>query len=141
MRGYLLWEYVGVSLRLAQWHWIRMKIGTPAYLESLIQIKSDLLEVVQILGPIRKDSDEGQMGIKAKDELKALNKLIEELSAQTYKSATLQINNSANKSTSVSKSRTLNLHRTSIAGLTGLTTKVVSTPNTSTSSSRRSICI
>ena len=142
MRGYLLWEYVGVSLRLAQWHWIRMKINTPAYLEELLKIKSDLQEVIHILGPIRKDSDEGQMGIKAKDELKTLNRLIEELSAQTYKSATLQCNNgSPNKSTSVTKSRTLNLHRTSITGLTSLTTKVVSPPKSTSNSSRYSICI
>ena len=143
MRGYLLWEYVGVSLRLAQWHWIRMKINTPAYLEELLKIKSDLQEVVQILGPIRKDSDEGQMGIKAKDELKTLNRLIEELSAQTYKSATLQCNNGTapNKSTSVTKSRTLNLHRTSITGLTSLTTKVVSPPKSTSTPSRYSICI
>ena len=145
MRGYLLWEYVGVSLRLAQWHWIRMKINTPAYLESLLQIKSDLLEVVSILGPIRKDSDEGQMGLKAKDELKTLNKLIEELSAQTYKTGTLQISTSKTGDQQKAKSRTLNLHRTSMAGLTSLTTKISSLEgsnnSTSTSTSRRSICI
>ena len=75
MRGYLLWEYVGVSLRLAQWHWIRMKINTPAYLDSLLKIKSDLHEVISILGPIRKDSDEGQMGLKAKMKIKLSTKM------------------------------------------------------------------
>jgi len=149
MRGYLLWEYVGVSLRLAQWHWIRMKINTPAYLDSLLQIKSDLHEVISILGPIRKDSDEGQMGLKAKDELKTLNRLIEELSAQTYRSKnnTLQISSGkGNDSQKSSKSRTLNLHRTSMAGLTSIT-KITSnvennnSSSTNTSTSRRSICI
>ena len=153
MRGYLLWEYVGVSLRLAQWHWIRMKINTPAYLDSLLKIKSDLHEVIAILGPIRKDSDEGQMGLKAKDELKTLNRLIEELSAQTYRSKTntLQISSNNGKGsepqkTSMAKSRTLNLHRTSMAGLTSIT-KITSnvensnSSSTNTSTSRRSICI
>merc|ERR1712212_252474 len=91
MRGYLLWECVGARLRLAQWHWIRMKITTPTYLEQLLEIKADLKEVASILGPIRKDSDEGQMGIKAKAELKTLSKLIDEMSEQTNRSAsTLQ---------------------------------------------------
>ena len=100
MRGYLLFECVGARLRLAQWHWIRMKITTPIYLEQLLEIKADLTEVAEILGPIRKDSDEGQMGIKAKAELKTLSKLIDEMSEQTKKSyaaATLQSSGNGNK--------------------------------------------
>ena len=66
MRGYLLWERHGVRLRLAQWEWIRMKIGTPTYLDRLRSSMSDLKEIIAILGPIRINSDEGQMGMKAK---------------------------------------------------------------------------
>ena len=93
MRGYLLWEYFGASFRLAQWHWIRMKITTPTYLEMLIKLKTDLEEIILILGPIRKDSDEGQMGLKARNEMKSLRKTIDDLS--NYKnSATLQYSSS-----------------------------------------------
>lgn len=142
MRGYLLWECVGARIRLAQWHWIRMKITTPIYLEKLIEIKADLKEVVSILGPIRKDSDEGQMGIKAKAELKTLSKLIEEMSQQTYKtSATLQcLKNPSTTSRMASRasSATLGHHRTSMSGLSAaLTASVVIDDR----SNRRSICI
>jgi len=128
MRGYLLFECVGARLRLAQWHWIRMKITTPIYLEQLLEIKADLTEVAEILGPIRKDSDEGQMGIKAKAELKTLSKLIDEMSEQTKKSyaaATLQSSGNGNKmaSRTASSSATLG-HRTSVSGLGALTSAV-----------------
>ena len=150
MRGYLLWECVGARLRLAQWHWIRMKITTPIYLEQLLEIKADLSEVASILGPIRKDSDEGQMGIKAIAELKTLSKLIEEMSQQTYKSSasTLQhlpqggkmASRTASGLTSGS-SATLG-HRTSVSGLSALTSSaVINNDRYSTNTSRHSICI
>jgi hypothetical protein len=53
MRGYLLWERHGVRLRIAQWEWIRMKIGTPTYLDRLRALMEDLKEIIAILGPIR----------------------------------------------------------------------------------------
>ena len=109
MRGYLLHEYYGAKFRLAQWHWIRMKITTPIYLEMLIKLKSDLEEIVYILGPIRKDSDEGQMGIKARGELKTLKKTIEELTS--YKNAaTMQSLQSSKLPTKIS-SKTLSTVR------------------------------
>lgn len=148
MRGYLLWECVGARLRLAQWHWIRMKITTPMYLEQLIDIKSDLREVVSILGPIRKDSDEGQMGIKAKAELKTLSKLIEEMSQQTYKSsATLQHGSSkmtSRSSSSISSgvsSATLSHHRASLSGLSSLMLDDRCFSTSGGAGGRRSICI
>ena len=127
MRGYLLFECVGARLRLAQWHWIRMKITTPIYLEQLLEIKADLTEVAEILGPIRKDSDEGQMGIKAKAELKTLSKLIDEMSEQTKKSyaaATLQSSGNGNKMASRTASSATLGHRTSVSGLSALTSAV-----------------
>ena len=127
MRGYLLFECVGARLRLAQWHWIRMKITTPIYLEQLLEIKADLTEVAEILGPIRKDSDEGQMGIKAKAELKTLSKLIDEMSEQTKKSyaaATLQSSGNGNKMASRTASSATLGHRTSVSGLGALTSAV-----------------
>ena len=153
MRGYLLWECVGARLRLAQWHWIRMKITTPIYLEQLLEIKADLSEVASILGPIRKDSDEGQMGIKAKAELKTLSKLIEEMSQQTYKSSasTLQhlpqggkmASRTAGSGLTSGSSATLGRDRTSVSGLGPHTSAVINVERYSTNntSSRRSICI
>ena len=111
MRGYLLWEYFGASFRLAQWHWIRMKITTPIYVDMLKKLKSDLDEIVSILGPIRKDSDEGQMGLKARAELKNLVKTIEELEVTFKNSATLQYLPS-NKIASRLSSKTLANSRT-----------------------------
>jgi hypothetical protein len=61
MRGYLLWERYGVQLRIAQWEWIRMKISTPTYLDRLRALMADLREIISILGPIRINSDEGQV--------------------------------------------------------------------------------
>jgi len=48
-----MWEAHGVKLRLAQWEWIRMKIGTPSYLDKLRKSYEDLKEIISILGPIR----------------------------------------------------------------------------------------
>ena len=148
MRGYLLWECVGARLRLAQWHWIRMKITTPTYLEQLLEIKADLKEVASILGPIRKDSDEGQMGIKAKAELKTLSKLIEEMSEQTnrYSASTLQHlpNGSKMASRSASGGHTSSAtlgHRTSMAGLSALTSAVINVDRYNELKSRRSVVI
>ena len=83
MRGYLLFESHGARLRLTQWKWIRMRITTNQYLEQLDILISRLEEVVSIMGPIRIDSDEGQMGCKARDELRQLRQLKESLSKQT----------------------------------------------------------
>lgn len=80
LRGYLLWQCHGAQLRLTQWKWIRMRINTIQYLEQLIQLTDRLKEVVTILGPIRLDSDEGQMGLSAKEELQTLERLIFEMS-------------------------------------------------------------
>ncbi len=60
-----------------------MKITTPVYIEQLKMLGKHLKEVISILGPIRQDSDEGQMGMKAKAELKNVNKMIEEMSETT----------------------------------------------------------
>ena len=89
MRGYLLWERHGVRLRLAQWEWIRMKIGTPTYLDRLRASLDDLREIISILGPIRINSDEGQMGMKAKQEFREVDKLIQDLSKQSLATSTL----------------------------------------------------
>ena len=105
------------------------------YLEQLVQIKSDLEEVVGILGPIRKDSDEGQMGIKAKAELKTLVRLIDELSQQTQRSsATLQ----GMSGNSASKIASRSLNRSSISGLSALTSVILEDRY---ASGRKSICI
>jgi len=145
MRGYLLWECVGARLRLAQWHWIRMKITTPDYLEQLIEIKADLKEVAHILGPIRKDSDEGQMGIKAKAELKTLSKLIDEMSEQTYRSSasTLQPGSKmASRANSGSRTTSATLgNRTSMSGLSSLTSAVINQDRYNELKSRRSVVI
>jgi len=89
MRGYLLWERYGVQLRIAQWEWIRMKIGTPTYLDKLRSLMDDLREIITILGPIRINSDEGQMGFKAKQEYREVDKLIQDLSKQSSATSTL----------------------------------------------------
>ncbi|TRY75492.1 hypothetical protein TCAL_08645 [Tigriopus californicus] len=80
LRGYLLWQSHGAQLRLTQWKWIRMRINTIQYLEQLLKLTDRLKEVVTILGPIRQDSDEGQMGLSAKEELQTLERLIFEMS-------------------------------------------------------------
>ena len=86
-----------------------MKITTPIYLEMLIKLKSDLEEIVYILGPIRKDSDEGQMGIKARGELKTLKKTIEELTS--YKNAATMQSLQSSKLPSKISSKTLSTVR------------------------------
>lgn len=86
MRGYLLFESHGARLRLTQWKWIRMRITTNQYLDELEFLMSRLEEVVGIMGPIRVDSDEGQMGCKARDELRQLRQLKESLSRHTSSS-------------------------------------------------------
>ena len=83
MRGYLLFESHGARLRMTQWKWIRMRISTNQYLEELEVLISRLEEVLAIMGPIRIDSDEGQMGCKARDELRQLRQLKETLSKQS----------------------------------------------------------
>ena len=96
--------------------------------------------MVTILGPIRKDSDEGQMGRKAINELKTLSKLIDEMTEKTYKSAaTLHYMNS---NASVSSTRN------SVVGVQSLTLgghprSVASSKNIEDcfNANRRSICI
>ena len=95
MRGYLLWESHGAKYRLIQWKWIRMRISTAQYLSKLQDLAQDLKEVISILGPIRMDSDEGQMGLKAKDELRSIENLIKELSRQSANVSTLSGGNNA----------------------------------------------
>jgi len=65
MRGYLLWERHGTNLRLAQWDWLRMKCTTLQYISSLKMACESLREVIDILGPIRVNSDEGAKGLKS----------------------------------------------------------------------------
>lgn len=84
LRGYLLWERHGAQLRLAQWDWLRMKCTTHQYIHSLTVICESLKEVIQILGPIRVDSDEGANGLKAKHELETLEEQLEKLEKQTH---------------------------------------------------------
>ena len=95
MRGYLLWERYGVQLRIGQWEWIRMKISTPTYLDRLRSLMDDLREIISILGPIRINSDEGQMGFKAKQEFREVDKLIQDLSKQSLTTSTMTSPSSA----------------------------------------------
>jgi len=83
MRGYLLWERHGTNLRLAQWDWLRMKCTTLQYISSLKMACESLREVIDILGPIRVNSDEGAKGLKAKNELESLSAQLEKLEKQT----------------------------------------------------------
>ncbi|XP_023348143.1 protein msta isoform X2 [Eurytemora carolleeae] len=68
MKGYLLWERHGCTLRLAQWDWIRMKCTTIQYVNSLQAVCASLREIISILGPIRVDSVEGGNGVKVGEE-------------------------------------------------------------------------
>ena len=79
MRAYLLWELHGARLRIVQYNWIRMKISTQTYLQGLDAVQKMLYDVIQIFGPIRLKSDEGQIGLSAKQELQEIIKLVKQL--------------------------------------------------------------
>ena len=139
MRGYLLWEAHGVKFRLVQWKWIRMRISTPQYLAKLKELAVDLKEVIQIMGPIRADSDEGQMGIKAKEELRTIQGLIRELSKQSQHTTTLS--NSSSSSTTYASVASTNL-ATSALNLSRLDNGILEPPTRSQlRTQRRSICL
>ena len=89
MKGYLLWESHTARVRLVQWRWIRMKINTQMYLQVLEDLAVKLKEIIQILGPIRPECEEGQMGLSAKEELKHVGKLIDELACQSKSTSTM----------------------------------------------------
>ena len=146
MRGYLLWEAHGVKFRLCQWKWIRMRISTPQYLAKLQELAVSLKDVIAIMGPIRADSDEGQMGIKAKEELRTIQGLITELSKQSVHTSTLLLNNSSVSSSlsyaSVASTNlatsALNLSRLDNGGGGGILEQPT---RTQLRTQRRSICI
>lgn len=154
-RGYLLWESHGVRFRLVQWKWIRMRISTPQYLAELKELALNLKEVINIMGPIRADSDEGQMGIKAKEEMKTIQRLVTELSKQSMTTTTLLNNSSLSSSSSLSTSSSSSSSATSYASVasTNLATSalnlarldngILETPPTRAQlrTQRRSICI
>lgn len=79
MRAYLLWQLHGARLRIVQYNWIRMKISTQTYLQGLDAVQKMLYDVIQIFGPIRLKSDEGQIGLSAKQELQEIIKLVKQL--------------------------------------------------------------
>ena len=83
MRAYLLWELHGARLRMVQYNWIRMKISTKTYLQGLDNVQKMLYDVVHIFGPIRLKSDEGQIGLMAKQELQEVHKLVRQLSVRS----------------------------------------------------------
>ena len=82
MKGYLLWELFTVKNRMNQSQWIRMKISTQSYLDELIRLQDIVKEVVSIFGPIRLKSDEGQTGLKAKQEYQEIRKMVKQLTIQ-----------------------------------------------------------
>ena len=79
MRAYLLWELQGARLRLVQYNWIRMKISTNQYLQGLDAVQKMLYDVIKIFGPIRLKSDEGQIGLMAKQGLQEVLKIVRQL--------------------------------------------------------------
>ena len=79
MRAYLLWELHGARLRMVQYNWIRMKISTQTYLQGLDAVQKMLYDVIQIFGPIRLKSDEGHIGLMAKQGLQEVIKLVKQL--------------------------------------------------------------
>lgn len=83
MRGYVLFEANGAKLRLIQWKWIRMRITTPQYIEELQKLETRAREVVDIFGQIRLDSVEGQMGLKAREDVRQVSALVQQLSRQS----------------------------------------------------------
>ena len=80
MRAYLLWELQGARMRIVQYNWIRMKISTQTYLQGLDSVQKMLYDVIKIFGPIRLKSDEGQIGLMAKQGLQEVIKIVRQLS-------------------------------------------------------------
>lgn len=79
LRAYILWELQGARLRMVQYNWIRMKITTPTYLQGLDAVQKMLYDVIKIFGPIRLKSDEGKIGLMAKQGLQEVIKIVRQL--------------------------------------------------------------
>ena len=105
MRAYLLWELQSARLRMVQYNWIRMKISTQTYLQGLDAVQKMLYDVVKIFGPIRLKSDEGQIGLMAKQELQEVLKLVRQLTS-------IKTDNESASTSNISKHRTTRLSLT-----------------------------
>lgn len=70
-------------LRIVQFNWIRMKISTRTYLEGLDSVQKMLYDVIKIFGPIRLKSDEGQIGLMAKQGLQEIIKIVRQLTTSS----------------------------------------------------------
>ena len=104
MRAYLLWELQSARLRMVQYNWIRMKISTQTYLQGLDAVQKMLYDVVKIFGPIRLKSDEGQIGLMAKQELQEVLKLVRQLSQ-----CSIRADNESASTSNISKHRILSI--------------------------------
>ena len=121
MRAYLLWELQGAQMRLVQYNWIRMKISTKLYLEGLDEVKLMLYDVIKIFGPIRLKSDEGQIGLMAKQGLQELLKIVRQLTTSKHESNT-DDNENGSKSISIMKHK----NRISLSDSTHVLEKAIS---------------
>ncbi len=70
-------------MRLVQWKWIRMRITTQQYIDELKKLEGVAREVYDIFGQIRLDSAEGQMAVKAREDLRQIQQLSQQLSRQS----------------------------------------------------------
>ena len=119
MRAYLLWELQGARLRIVQYNWIRMKISTQAYLAGLDAVQKMLYDVIKIFGPIRLKSDEGQIGLMAKQGLQEVIKIVRQLT-------TTSDNNTDNENSSISSITKRHTNRLSLSDGTNALEKALS---------------
>merc|ERR1712223_2174241 len=119
--NYLLWELQGAQMRLVQYNWIRMKISTKLYLEGLDEVKLMLYDVIKIFGPIRLKSDEGQIGLMAKQGLQELLKIVRQLTTSKHDS-NADDNENGSKSISIMKHK----NRISLSDSTHVLEKAIS---------------
>ena len=71
-------------MRIVQYNWIRMKISTKTYLQGLDAVQKMLYDVIKIFGPIRLKSDEGQIGLMAKQGLQEVLKIVRQLTSSGH---------------------------------------------------------
>jgi hypothetical protein len=79
-----------------------MKISTPVYLAGLDSVQKMLYDVIKIFGPIRLKSDEGQIGLMAKQGLQEVIKIVRQLTTSSDSST----DNENSSKTSITKKHT-----------------------------------
>ena len=121
MRAYLLWELQGAQMRIVQYNWIRMKISTKTYLQGLDTVQKMLYDVIKIFGPIRLKSDEGQIGLMAKQGLQEVLKIVRQLTSSGHDNST-DDNENGSKSSIILKHK----NRMSLSDSTHVLEKAIS---------------